>query len=259
MQERMEASLGDVTRYSHALKSDSCPSNASIKEPEVTSNSRVLVLAPHLEDPIIGCGGTICKLAKRGAHIKVLFMTDSSYGNDINPSSELVPMVKKDAEDSLTMLRCYESENLDLPCLAMRCDISSKGRLHHALDYYSPDIVFIPSLQDMHPDNIMTGILAASTLMEYNGCLTPYSYDVWGGLIPNNLVDITEVLDDKVAALKSCCSRSVDNMEQMKNENAFRLSSIYDDRHYETFLRQKREDFVIRAWQFRVPGYIDRT
>jgi LmbE family N-acetylglucosaminyl deacetylase len=259
MQGRIEASLGDATRYSHTLRSDTCPSYKSIKEPEVTSNSRVLVLAPHLEDPIIGCGGTICKLAKRGAHIKVLFMTDSSYGSDINHSSKLVPMVKKDAEDSLAMLRCYESENLNLPCLAMRCDISSKGRLHYALDHYSPDIVFIPSLQDMHPDNIMTGLLAASTLMEYDSCLTPYSYDVWGGLSPNNLVDITEVMDDKIAALKACSSRAVDNGEHMKNENTFRLSSIYEDRNYEPFLRQKREDFVIRAWQLRVPGYIDRT
>jgi LmbE family N-acetylglucosaminyl deacetylase len=259
MQGRIEASLGDATRYSHSLKTDTHLGNTTIKEPEVSSNSRVLVLAPHLEDPIIGCGGTICKLAKRGAHVKVLYMTDSSYGNDINPSSDPVPMKKKDAEDSLAMLRCYESENLGLPCLAMRCDINSKGRLHHALDYYSPDIVFIPSLQDMHPDNIMTGILAASTLMEYNGSLTPYSYDVWGGLIPNNMVDITEVMDDKVAALKSCCSRSVDNMEQMKDKKAFCLSSIYEGRHYEPFLRQKREDFVIKAWQFRVPGYIERT
>ena len=49
-----------------------------IEDLEVSSNSRVLVLAPHLEDPIVGCSGTICKLAKRGAHVKGLYMTDSS-------------------------------------------------------------------------------------------------------------------------------------------------------------------------------------
>ncbi len=68
-----------------------------IEDPEVSSNSRVLVLAPHLEDPIVGCGGTICKLAKRGAHVKVLYMTDSSCRSDRRPSRGMVSMTKRDA------------------------------------------------------------------------------------------------------------------------------------------------------------------
>jgi N-acetylglucosamine malate deacetylase 1 len=257
MQERMGTSLGPADAHLHASKSNNGPGNPPIEEPEVNSNSRVLILAPHLEDPIIGCGGTICKLAKKGAHIKVLYMTNSSYGGDIKPSSELVPMVQKNAEDSMAMLRCYESEHLDLPCRGMRCDISSKCRLHRAINYYSPDLVFIPSLQDRHPDNRITGLLAASTLMEYDGFLTPYSYEVWGSLFPNNMVDITDVMGDKVAALTSCHSRTaMENRERMiRKAHSFRLSCKIEDRHYEQFLRQRREDFVILAWQFRFYGH----
>jgi len=227
-------------------------------EPEVTSNSRILVLAPHLEDPIIGCGGTICKLAKKGAHVKVLYMTDSSYGGDIKPSSGLVPMAQKNAEDSMALLRCYDSEHLDLPCLGVCCDLTNKGRMHSAFDQYSPDLVFVPSLQDRHPDNRMTGLLAASALMEYDSPLTPYSYEVWGGLSPNNLVDITEVMEDKSGGLRLCHPWTAIKNGRMKNGRAFRMSSKIENRHYERFLRQRREDFVLLAWQSRVYGHGNR-
>jgi LmbE family N-acetylglucosaminyl deacetylase len=260
MQEKVGTSLGPADAHLHALRSYAGTGKPTIDEPEVTSNSRILVLAAHLEDPIIGCGGTICKLAKKGAHIKMLYMTDSCYGADIKPSSELVPMALKNAEYSMAMLRCYESEHLDLPSRGMRCDNSGKSRLRHAIDYYSPDLVFIPSLRDKHQDNRMTGLLAASTLKEYDRTLTPYSDEVWGGHLPNNLVDITDVMEDKVAALRSCHSQTViDNREPMTKANGFRLSTVIENRHYEQFLRQRREDFVFMAWQLRVYGHINRT
>jgi LmbE family N-acetylglucosaminyl deacetylase len=241
------------------------PENGSgkflIGDPEVSSNSRVLVLAPHLEDPIVGCGGTICKLAKRGAHVKVLYMTDPSCRGEPRPSRGPVSMTKKDAVGSLARLRCYESEYLDLPCMAMKCDYNTKRRLFRAMDYYSPDLLLIPSLHDMHPDNKMAGLLVASTLMEYDRSLTLYSYDVWGGLFPNTMVEISDVLEDKLAAFELCQlpsgpARDIDAASEPK---AFRLSSMHEDRHCEPFLRQKRADFMIMAWQLRAYGYIDRT
>jgi len=241
------------------------PENGSgkflIGDPEVSSNSRVLVLAPHLEDPIVGCGGTICKLAKRGAHVKVLFMTDSSYRTDKKSSRGPVSMTKMDAVESLARLRCYESEYLDLPCMAMKCDYNTKRRLFRAMDYYSPDLMLIPSLYDMNPDNQMTGLLAASTMMEYDRSLTLYSYDVWGGLFPNMMVEISDVMGDKLAAFESCHlrSRPAGGVEAAAGSKAFRLSSMHEDRHCEPFLRQKRADFVIKAWQLRAYGYVDRA
>jgi LmbE family N-acetylglucosaminyl deacetylase len=233
--------------------------NMPIEEPDVGPNSRILVLAPHLEDPIIGCGGTMCKLAKRGAHVKVVYMTESAYGNADGPSCRLEPMEKKNAEDSLAILRCYESECLGFPGMEMSCGIQSKRLLLQTIESYSPDIAFIPSVHDLHPDNTMTGLLAASALMEYDRCLTLYSYDVWGGLYPNNMIEISDVMEDKLAAFCSCRLRH--GMEECGNTSTdqciFRLSSMQGDRHYEPFLRQNREDFVITAWQFRAYGYVD--
>jgi LmbE family N-acetylglucosaminyl deacetylase len=242
-EEGQETKMGNCSGYLSTLYSYCRLGKVMVEDPEVNSNSRVLVLAPHHDDPIIGCGGTMCKLAKRGAHVKVLYMTNSSYESNIGPSCSLVPMEPKEAEESLARLRCFESECLDLPCMAIRCDIRSRRRLYRAIEYYSPDLVFVPSLQDVHPDNKMTGLLAALALKEYNGCLTLYSYEVWGGLFPNIMVEITE---EKIAAVKARHSQAklLDEERRLRKVNAFEPSGKPGERYCEPFLRQMREDYV---------------
>ena len=40
------------------------------------NKKRVLVIAAHPDDEVIGCGGTIAKLKKEGNEISVLFLAD---------------------------------------------------------------------------------------------------------------------------------------------------------------------------------------
>lgn len=54
---------------------------------------KVLVLAPHMDDETIGCGGTLALHAQRGAQITVMFLTDGRNG-----SSEVNMMFGKERE-----------------------------------------------------------------------------------------------------------------------------------------------------------------
>jgi N-acetylglucosamine malate deacetylase 1 len=222
---------------------------ALIQDPEVTSNSRVLVLAPHHLDEVIGCGGTMIRLAKRGAHIKVVYLTDSSYDGCVGSSCRLVPMEQRAVEASLEKLRCFECEHLDLPCMRICCDQNSCRKLARVMDYYSPDLVFVPSQKETHPDNMMTGLLAALALREFEGRLTLYSYEVWGGLSPNTMVEITDVVEDKLSAMKveRRLGRLVDGERIVREKNSFRLSSMENERYCEVFRREEKQEFVEQA------------
>lgn len=44
--------------------------------PKSLKNKKILVLAAHPDDETLGCGATIARLAKEGAHIKLLTFTD---------------------------------------------------------------------------------------------------------------------------------------------------------------------------------------
>ncbi len=43
---------------------------------------RVLVLAPHFDDELLGCGGLLIQLAAGGAEVRVLFLSDGSGGEE---------------------------------------------------------------------------------------------------------------------------------------------------------------------------------
>jgi N-acetylglucosamine malate deacetylase 1 len=252
----MESSKRNVPEYLRNLHSYHGARDAPVEDPEVSSNSRVIVLSPHHDDAIIGCGGTISKMAKRGARIKVLFMTDTSYGSTIGPAGPLVRTRQKDTEETMARLNCFELGHLGMTSLSMRNDSASVRRLHRAIDYHTPELVFMPSLDDPHPDNHMTGMLAAHALKEYGSRLTLYSYDVWGGLFPNTMVEITQVMKDKMAAINLRChqARMKEGGVRLRELNSLRLFATREERYCEPFLRQEREDFVTLAGRLGVYG-----
>jgi LmbE family N-acetylglucosaminyl deacetylase len=45
-------------------------------------NGSVLVVAAHPDDEVLGCGGTIAKLADKGEHVHVVFMADGVLSRD---------------------------------------------------------------------------------------------------------------------------------------------------------------------------------
>src|SRR5450830_2122469 len=44
------------------------------------SEKRVLVLAPHPDDEVFGCGGALADLLERGARVDVVLVTDGAAG-----------------------------------------------------------------------------------------------------------------------------------------------------------------------------------
>ena len=42
---------------------------------------RVIVLAPHMDDETIGCGGAIARHVKAGATVHTVFLTDGRHGS----------------------------------------------------------------------------------------------------------------------------------------------------------------------------------
>ena len=57
--------------------------SALVYEP---GDERVLVLAPHMDDEVIGCGGTVARHVARGADVTVIFLTDGRQGGAVAQS-----------------------------------------------------------------------------------------------------------------------------------------------------------------------------
>ena len=114
---------------------------------------KVLVLAPHTDDGEFGCGGTIAKLVNQGAevHYAAFSACEQSVLPQF-PSDILVTEVKE-----ATKVLGIKPKNLELYKYDVRTFSYNRQsilddilRLKKDID---PDLVFIPSLQDIHQDH----------------------------------------------------------------------------------------------------------
>ncbi len=77
---------------------------------------RALVLAPHFDDDVFGCGGLIATLVDGGARVKVVFLTDSSGGDELPGAGPRYAARRRDeATRALAVLGVTDVEFADLP------------------------------------------------------------------------------------------------------------------------------------------------
>jgi LmbE family N-acetylglucosaminyl deacetylase len=173
---------------------------------------RIVVVAPHPDDEVLGCGGTIAKLAREGHDVFVVVATKA--GPPLYTEAFLA-QGRKELAAAHKVLGVKESFFCDLPAAAL--DVTPHGQVNKELSRLitelEPDTLFVPFFGDIHLDHqhiflsalvaarpnqaaYPRKILAYETLSETNWnapYLTP-------GFHPNVFIDITETLAVKLKA-----------------------------------------------------------
>src|SRR4029079_3297702 len=75
-----------------------------------------LVLAPHYDDEVLGCGGLVAALTSEGARVRVLFLSDGSGGGE--PVSDRAAYAERRRDESAAALAALGAEaagHLGLP------------------------------------------------------------------------------------------------------------------------------------------------
>lgn len=164
---------------------------------------RVLVLAPHMDDEIIGCGGTIYKYAKNNIPVSVVYTTLSNKDlfNRI-PANELNKIRVEEAKRSSKILGIQNSYYLNN-------DDSSDEQWHYdtndilsILNSEKPDLVLLPFYSDSHNDHIKTNYLFKNCVL--NGFSSNVAaYEVWSPMImPSTIINITQEMEFKLMAIR---------------------------------------------------------
>ncbi len=186
---------------------------------------RVLVMAPHADDEVIGCGGAICVHVRHGADVRIVIATDGAQGSrrlhepglsDGERASlrdELVRQRRREAAQAAETLGAREPVFLDGPDGKLAPTASLVGRLCELLDGWRPDMVYLPFVMDQHHDHWQTNRLLAAALPhcgDWAASLQVRGYEVWAPLVANRLVDISAVAALKRAALRAYGSQLAD-------------------------------------------------
>lgn len=129
---------------------------------------KVLILAAHPDDEILGCGGFISKYRSKGVHIKVVFIAEGSSCRYSNIKSVEVEFAIRNrnlcAINALKLLKVDDVEFYNLPC--GRLDqvplIEINKIIEKVINEYRPDTVFTHSQHDVNNDH---RIIFSSTIV----------------------------------------------------------------------------------------------
>lgn len=185
---------------------------------------RVLVLAPHMDDEVFGCGGTLALGVRNGCHISVVYLTNGGKGYDESKFTEesynerrerearLVEIRKNEAKHAAEIIGFNELMFLDFDDEALDIQADKVDKLVKILQRAKPQAVFLPFLNDPHPDHWMTNCLfiKAAIRAELMGNISCWGYEVWSPLFNNTVVDITDVIKEKREAMKAYASQIAD-------------------------------------------------
>ena len=180
---------------------------------------KVLVIAPHHDDEVLGCGGIIAKYAKEKNDVYVCIATKASEPLYTKKDDEID---RKECENAHKLLGVKKTIYFDFPA-AMLEDVH-RYELNDAfiklIQDIKPDEVYIPHRGDMQIDHKMISdacMVALRPRYEHHvkriyayETLSETEWDIQNStnaFIPNVYVDITKYIDVKINAMKAYKSK----------------------------------------------------
>ena len=177
-------------------------------------SKKVIVIAPHPDDEILGVGGTIARFSDEGVEVFIVIITK---GYPPLFDEESINIGRKEALEAHKFLNVKETFFLSFPAANLD-SIPSREINDKLIDIFKdikPDIIFIPFNGDIHIDHqriFLSALVAArpnnsefpsfiyayETLSETNWN-APY---ITPNFVPNVFIDISQYLDKKIEAFK---------------------------------------------------------
>ncbi len=241
---------------------------------------RVLVLAPHYDDEVLGCGGLILQLAAGGAQVVCAFMSDGSGGVEGPPEGstedEYAERRRAEADAAARVLGIGSVEHpgsfLGLRDGALVSSLDRlTGSIEELLEQHKPDLLLVPSPLEATSDHQATfralhealisrrrqrteggEELASQDDDSASGDLTlrVVCYEVNHPFYPDLLVDVTaemETIADAMSRYASQLERH-DYIAACRGLRRYRSLSLPDScRYAEGYCQLKASDFTTRS------------
>lgn len=192
---------------------------------------KILVIAPHGDDEVLGCGGYLLQQSKEGAEIHIIFGTIG--GADKRQSFAVRLTESKAVAERIKAHLVYLYPNMDalLDTLPSRDIIT---RLDEEIDKVRPDEIFV-NYRSHHQDHIKMYDCAIASIRLREGysprLVALYEYPfvtdgmdmIKGGKMYCN---ITDVIDEKVALFNLYASQIRQTPSPLNEKGIKKLASI---------------------------------
>ncbi len=202
--------------------------------------NKVIVIAPHADDEIIGCGATIAKHIQQGDEVVVIIATNASLGAPELFSDNDIKHIRDEAIQAHKLLGVKETVFLDFPAPALNAFPEYKISIEIAKVFqkFCPTHLYLPHPGDIHQDHkaIYRAALVAARpqgkhKIAYIYCYETLSETEWTPMqekpfVPNHFVDVTDVFHQKAAAM-NCFQSQVKGFPHSRSLEAFEALAKY--------------------------------
>lgn len=155
----------------------------------------VLVIAPHADDEVFGCGGAIAAHVQDGVAVHVVILTDGAQAGEANVRA-------RESRSAAAVLGYGEPAFWNEPDRKCYSTESSTIRLVELIRLHSVDLVYCPSPWEVHPDHRQACLLAQEAALRVGWPVRLAFYEVGVPLRPNVLLDLSNHWENKKAAMR---------------------------------------------------------
>ena len=203
--------------------------------------NKILVIAPHADDEILGCGGILKKANTCGIETIVVVVTNGHKGAPDMYSQNDVEATREEALNAHKVLGISETIFLDFPApdLVNAQHFRISVSLSKIIQKIKPTQVYLPHPADLHSDH---DVVYKSSLVALRPYAAPFVRDIYcyetlsesewypfqgiPGFRPNVFVDITKEIDAKCDAFSSFRSQ-IKEFPHSRSIEALRALAAY--------------------------------
>ncbi|BCU81235.1 GlcNAc-PI de-N-acetylase [Polycladomyces abyssicola] len=214
------------------------------------TKQRVLILAPHADDEIIGCGGVIQKYLKNNSIVRIViasFVKGKSQKYDTETNKYVIyngNVRLKELNQSHAILGikdyCFLYTDYEAEQYHSRLDVIPRvelaSKIEQEIKYFHPTVIYIPS-KTKHQDHtaLHQAALTATRPYYWNGSVIVYETDGEICFQPHLYIPMSSVEAEKKADALNVyktqlgTKRHPINPESILTKAKFRGQSIYSD------------------------------
>jgi LmbE family N-acetylglucosaminyl deacetylase len=174
--------MARMTRLTVALL-DAAHSVLAREPAGVSLRARTLVFAPHQDDEVLGCGGTLLRKIEAGAAVHLVFMTDGSASHrGLMGPLELAALRRDEARAAARVLGVASEQVtfLNLPDDELgRHHGQAVAAVGRVMESFRPEEVLVPHARDRLPDHVATYAAVTEALLSLRQPVRLLEYPIW--------------------------------------------------------------------------------
>ncbi len=179
----------------------------------------VLVLAPHPDDEVFGCGGSILAHVEGKVPVSVVVLTDGALAGDAAQRMQ-------ESLAAAKILSYGEPEFWHLPDRGLSYSEALVLKIADHIAAHAVDLVYAPSPWEIHPDHRQASWLAIEAVRRVSIPVQLAFYEVGAPLRPNVLLNITQHWDAKEKAMR-CFGSQLKNQDYLRHIRALNQFRTY--------------------------------